>query len=73
MLRVVIQCMLPDAPQELSTKAQNLANKITTSFPTTEREGEPGGLKEQCPACGVEVPFEDIAAAACSNGHRWCK
>ncbi|KAI0251386.1 putative zinc-finger of transcription factor IIIC complex-domain-containing protein [Lactifluus subvellereus] len=72
-LRVVIQCMLPDAPQELSTEAQNLANKVTTSFPTAKREGAAGGLQEQCPACGVEVPFEDIAAAACPNGHRWSR
>ncbi|KAI9451937.1 putative zinc-finger of transcription factor IIIC complex-domain-containing protein [Lactarius psammicola] len=70
-LRVVIQCMLPGTPQELSVEAQTLADKVTSSFPTSE--GAPGGLLEQCPACGVEIPLADTASAVCSNGHRWSR
>jgi general transcription factor 3C protein 4 len=72
-LRVAIQCMLQDIPQELSTEAQTLANKVTTSFPPIEHQGVSGGLEELCPACGVEVPLTDIAVAVCSNGHKWCE
>ncbi|KAI9440782.1 putative zinc-finger of transcription factor IIIC complex-domain-containing protein, partial [Lactarius indigo] len=70
-LRVVIQCMLPGTPRELSAEAQMLADKVTSSFPTPE--GAPGGLLEQCPACGVEIPLADTASAVCSNGHRWSR
>lgn len=73
MLRVVIQCMLPDTPQELSSEAETLANKVTSYFPPIEHEGVSGGFQEVCPACGVEVPLTDIAEAICSNGHRWCE
>jgi Putative zinc-finger of transcription factor IIIC complex len=72
-LRVAIQCMLQGIPQELSTEAQTLANKVTTSFPPIEHQGVSGGLEELCPACGVEVPLTDIAVAVCSNGHKWCE
>jgi hypothetical protein len=72
-LRVVIQCMLPGTPQELSAEAETLANKVTSSFPPVEHEGVSDGLQELCPACGVEVTLTDIAEAICSNGHRWCK
>jgi general transcription factor 3C polypeptide 4 len=65
--------MVPQAPQELSIEAQNLANKLTASFPTAEHEGALNAVQEQCPACGVAVPLEDIAVAACSNGHQWGK
>ncbi|KAH9172208.1 transcription factor IIIC subunit delta N-term-domain-containing protein [Lactarius sanguifluus] len=68
-LRVVTQCMLPGTPQELAVEAQTLADKVTSSFPTSE--GTPGGLLERCPACGVEIPLADTASAICSNGHRW--
>ncbi|KAI0272725.1 transcription factor IIIC subunit delta N-term-domain-containing protein [Gloeopeniophorella convolvens] len=70
-LRVVIQCMLPGAPPELSAEAQNLANKITASYPTGS--DAPGSLQEKCPACGVEVPLDDITTAVCSNKHRWAR
>jgi general transcription factor 3C protein 4 len=69
--RVVVQCMLPGAPNDLSVEAQNLANKVTTLFPPAEHDGMSNGLQERCPACGVEVLLTDIAVAACSNGHRW--
>ena len=70
-LRVVIQCMLPGTPQELSAEAQTLADKVTTSFPPSG--GGLSGLLEQCPACGVEIPLADTASAVCLNGHRWCE
>ncbi|KAH9074878.1 transcription factor IIIC subunit delta N-term-domain-containing protein [Lactarius deliciosus] len=70
-LRVVTQCMLPGTPQELSVEAQTLADKVISSFPTSE--GTPRGLLERCPACGVEIPLADTASAICSNGHRWCE
>ncbi|KAH9987160.1 transcription factor IIIC subunit delta N-term-domain-containing protein [Russula compacta] len=72
-LRVVIQCMLPGAPQELQAKAQNLANKVTTYLPHAEHERVSSGLQELCPACGAEVSLTDITVAACSNGHRWSR
>jgi len=72
-LRVVVQCMLPGTPQELSSEAQILTNKVTTSFPLVEHERASGGILELCPACGVEVPLTDIAVATCSNGHRWSR
>jgi len=65
--------MLQGIPQELSTEAQTLANKVTTSFPPVEHEGVSGRLEELCPACGVEVPLTDIAVAVCSNGHKWSR
>lgn len=70
-LRVVIQCMLPGTPEELSVEAQTLADKITSSFPTSG--GALSGVLEQCPACGVEIPLADAASAECLNGHRWCE
>jgi len=70
-LRVVIQCMLPDAPKNLSVEAQNLANKVATLIPPTEHDGISSGLQERCPACGVEIPLTDITVATCSNGHSW--
>lgn len=71
MLRVVIQCMLPDAPKDLSVEAQNLANKVTTLIPSCSADGMSSGLQERCPACDVEIPLTDIAVATCLNGHRW--
>ena len=73
MLRIVVQCMLPGTPQELSSEAQILSNKVTTSSLPAEHERTSGGTLELCPACGVEVPLTDIAVAICSNGHRWCE
>ncbi|KAH9962694.1 putative zinc-finger of transcription factor IIIC complex-domain-containing protein [Russula dissimulans] len=70
-LRIVIQCMLPGAPPELSVGAQHLADKVTTLFRSAGLEEASSGLGELCPACGVEVPLTDIVVAACSNGHRW--
>src|SRR6266404_1579097 len=70
-MRIVIQCALPGKPQELSVEARKLADKVTSLFPTSE--GAPGGLLEQCPACGVGIPLSDTASAVCSNGHRWCE
>lgn len=72
-LRIVVQCMLPGTPQELSSEAQILSNKVTTSSPPAEYEGASGGILELCPACGVEVPLTEIAVAICSNGHRWSR
>ena len=71
MLRIVIQCMLPGAPNDLSVEAQNLANKVTKLLSTAEHDGMSSALQERCPACGVEIPLTDIAVATCSNGHRW--
>ena len=70
-LRIVIQCMLPGAPNDLSVEAQNLANKVTTLLSPAEHDGMSSALQERCPACGVEIPLTDIAVATCSNGHRW--
>ncbi|KAN0115650.1 Transcription factor IIIC subunit delta N-term domain containing protein [Russula decolorans] len=70
-LRIVIQCMLPDAPNDLSAEAQNLANKVTTLLSPAEHDGISSALQERCPACGVEIPLTDTAVAICSNDHRW--
>lgn len=70
-LRVVVQCMLPGTPPELSVEAETLAEKATSSFPSSG--GANGSLLEKCPACGVEIPLRDTASAVCSNGHRWCE
>ena len=70
-LRVVVQCMLPGTPPELSVEAETLAKKATSPFPSSG--GENGSLLEKCPACGVEVPLTDTISAVCSNGHRWCE
>lgn len=70
-LRIVIQCMLPGAPNDLSVEAQNLANKVTALVSPAEHDGISSALQERCPACGVEIPLTDIAVATCSNGHRW--
>ncbi|KAI9510017.1 putative zinc-finger of transcription factor IIIC complex-domain-containing protein [Russula earlei] len=70
-LRVIIQCMLPGVPQELSVKAQRLADKVTAFFPPAGHETVSNGSRELCPACHVEVPLTDVTLATCSNGHRW--
>ena len=28
-------------------------------------------IEEECPACKSEIPFRDIRAASCNNGHPW--
>jgi len=80
--RVVAQSMLPGCPADLSTEGQKLyvltreliegasAAVRDSSTPSDEIVNK---LKESCPACGLEIPLQDITTGACPNGHTWGK
>ncbi|KAG6844758.1 hypothetical protein H0H87_003981 [Tephrocybe sp. NHM501043] len=71
-LRMVVQSLLPGSPEDLSTEG-NALQKISQAvvYPNPEDRPITNTFNERCPACGVEVPLEDITNAVCSNGHSW--
>ncbi|PPQ96911.1 hypothetical protein CVT26_005897 [Gymnopilus dilepis] len=83
--RMIVQSLLPGCPADLSEEGRHLSALIqplmegrpgilvpagvqTPSMPSDEIVTK---LNETCPACGVEVPLQDITTAVCANGHRW--
>ncbi|KAJ4474255.1 putative zinc-finger of transcription factor IIIC complex-domain-containing protein [Lentinula aciculospora] len=69
-LRLVIQSSLPDAPGNLSIEGRRLEEMAKQIVPIHEHDSH---LKESCPACGVEVPLQNIINATCQNGHTWSR
>ncbi|KIK63290.1 hypothetical protein GYMLUDRAFT_196921 [Collybiopsis luxurians FD-317 M1] len=69
-LRLVVQSLLPGTPVNLSEEGRKLSEITKQITPM----GEPNNhLNERCPACGLEVPLEDIISAVCPNGHTWSR
>ncbi|KAF8962108.1 transcription factor IIIC subunit delta N-term-domain-containing protein [Flammula alnicola] len=75
--RMIVQSLLPGCPPDLTEEGNRLsaliqplvdANAPADSVATT---GIFSKLNEICPACGVEVPLQDITTAVCENGHTW--
>ncbi|KAF8154505.1 transcription factor IIIC subunit delta N-term-domain-containing protein [Crassisporium funariophilum] len=75
--RMVVQSQLPGSPAELSDEGGKLAFLVQPLMKAQAEPGPGGGhtvsLNEICPACGVEVPLQDITTAVCSNGHTWAR
>jgi hypothetical protein len=83
MLSAKIQPLLKEA-KPISTTATSSPSTLPTTEVTTATGGKgteqplvPSEaeimmqLIELCPACGVEVPLENITSAVCRNGHTW--
>ncbi|KAJ7489173.1 putative zinc-finger of transcription factor IIIC complex-domain-containing protein [Mycena latifolia] len=70
-LRTVVQSLLPGAPPDLSVEGTALSRALHAVVPSTSDVFT--GLNETCPACGAEVPLQDITAAICPNGHSWLR
>ncbi|KAL0959812.1 hypothetical protein HGRIS_011494 [Hohenbuehelia grisea] len=71
-LRIATQTMLPDYPPELHAESQALMIQLSTmGLYDLSTPLSPQSLDERCPACGAEVPFNDISQAQCANGHVW--
>ncbi|KAF4621633.1 hypothetical protein D9613_012593 [Agrocybe pediades] len=78
--RVIAQSMLPGCPPDLAEEGQKLYiltrtliegnGAVESTVPSDEIVNK---LKESCPACGLEIPLQDITTAACANGHTWGK
>ncbi|KIM44974.1 hypothetical protein M413DRAFT_442941 [Hebeloma cylindrosporum] len=80
---------LVEEGKKLTTKIQPLlkeAKSASASSKTTDNAGGNVGeplvpseadimtqLLELCPACGVEIPLEDITSAVCQHGHTWAR
>ncbi|KAK1231489.1 hypothetical protein PQX77_005400 [Marasmius sp. AFHP31] len=66
-LRMVVRSLLPGAPPELSAEGENLSTIVHRMF----NDQATGGLNELCPACHIQVSWENIVNAKCLNGHVW--
>ncbi|KAJ3872669.1 putative zinc-finger of transcription factor IIIC complex-domain-containing protein [Lentinula edodes] len=85
-LRLILQSSLPSSsppplssssppsPEDLSliAEGQKLLKAVNGILPQGHTNNHLN-LSEICPACGVEVPFQNIINAACENGHRWSR
>ncbi|KAJ3913013.1 putative zinc-finger of transcription factor IIIC complex-domain-containing protein [Lentinula edodes] len=85
-LRLILQSSLPSSsppplssssppsPEDLSliAEGQKLLKAVNGVLPQGHTNNHLN-LNEICPACGVEVPFQNIINAACENGHRWSR
>lgn len=78
--RMVVQSLLPGSPLDLTEEGRNLSNLVQhlvgTPGPPTENSAPfniASQLNEICPACGVQVPLQDITTAVCDNGHNWAR
>jgi len=81
-LSAKIQPLLKQAKSaSTTTSATSSSSTMDTTAPTGGKEvREPlipseadimTQLLELCPACGLEVPLEDITSAVCRDGHTW--
>ncbi|EKM55654.1 uncharacterized protein PHACADRAFT_209176 [Phanerochaete carnosa HHB-10118-sp] len=70
-LRVIVQALLPDIPNDLQQEAHELSTQIQATVPSTITDATSLGLDEQCPACRGKVSLQDINTATCPNGHIW--
>ncbi|KAH9476063.1 Putative transcription factor tau subunit sfc9 [Psilocybe cubensis] len=77
--RMIVQSLLHGCPPELTEEGNQLSVLIQPllNAPSSSESGTPEGLSsklnELCPACGMDVPLEDITTAVCGNGHRWAR
>ncbi|KAH8828109.1 putative zinc-finger of transcription factor IIIC complex-domain-containing protein, partial [Flagelloscypha sp. PMI_526] len=71
-LRVLVQSGLPDAPPDIVSEGQALA-EVIHGFTGLSWDAfmNSDSLKETCPACHGEVPFAHLSEATCVNGHQW--
>ncbi|KAF5339838.1 hypothetical protein D9611_009127 [Ephemerocybe angulata] len=73
-MRLIVQSLLPGCPPDLSGEGQALSLSTQHLIP---REDGPtptnNDFTEQCPACHVAIPLEDINSAVCPNGHHWSR
>ncbi|KAJ3860095.1 putative zinc-finger of transcription factor IIIC complex-domain-containing protein [Lentinula novae-zelandiae] len=84
-LRLILQSSLPSSspssissssppsPEDLTLIAEG--QKLLEAVKGVPPQGHTNhlSLSEICPACGVEVPFQNIINAACENGHTWSR
>ncbi|PPQ85130.1 hypothetical protein CVT25_004230 [Psilocybe cyanescens] len=74
---MIVQSLLPGCPPELTEEGKQLSLLIqplvAASSPSASAapDGFGAELNESCPACGVDVPLQDITTAVCANGHTW--
>ncbi|KAF5309828.1 hypothetical protein D9619_010322 [Psilocybe cf. subviscida] len=75
--RIIVQSLLPGCPEDLREEGNQLSLAIQPFLTSTSTGGADASagivsqLNETCPACGVEVPLQDITTAVCANGHTW--
>jgi hypothetical protein len=68
LLRVVLQCLLPDTPPALVAAAQALSTRASERLSADAPRNE---LEESCPACARAMPLDDMTSARCPIGHIW--
>lgn len=73
--RIILQSLLHGCPSDLVAEGNQLSTLIK---PLIEKSVQASGSEdifskfdEICPACGVDMPLEDITTAVCANGHNW--
>ncbi|KAF8884432.1 putative zinc-finger of transcription factor IIIC complex-domain-containing protein, partial [Gymnopilus junonius] len=74
--RMIVQSLLPGCPPDLSeegTRLSVLVQPLMEGHAMMPSDEIVTKLNESCPACGVEVPLQDITTAVCANGHRWAR
>ncbi|KDQ23808.1 hypothetical protein PLEOSDRAFT_1097980 [Pleurotus ostreatus PC15] len=72
--RLVVQSNLPRCPPDLLLSVRHLAEKLNgLGMPISSEALTPTSLNESCPACGSNIPFQDIITAQCENGHSWSR
>ncbi|KAI0030073.1 putative zinc-finger of transcription factor IIIC complex-domain-containing protein [Vararia minispora EC-137] len=73
--RVIVQCLLPDAPPTLLAAAQLLSTRISERLRSDAGHAgvQTDELTESCPACGLAVPLDDMTSAICPAGHTWSR
>lgn len=70
--RLVVQSNLPRCPPDLTLSVRHLAENLNgLGMPISAEALTPTSLNESCPACGSNIPFQDIITAQCENGHSW--
>ncbi|KAF4586205.1 hypothetical protein EYR38_010479 [Pleurotus pulmonarius] len=72
--RLVVQSNLPRCPPDLTLSVRHLAENLNgLGMPISAEALTPTSLNESCPACGSNIPFQDIITAQCENGHSWSR
>ncbi|KAF4568389.1 hypothetical protein EYR36_010400 [Pleurotus pulmonarius] len=72
--RLVVQSNLPRCPPDLTLSVRHLAENLNgLGMPISAEALTPTSLNESCPACGSNIPFQDIITAQCENRHSWSR